>query len=232
LVYSILAVIIQRRSSWPSFTFVPVTSDWQHCCYYHSGRYCYIVHVSLILGLPIGYYALCYWLRLSAKLTAALFIMLWAAQCPSGWVDTEREDAWRGYPAGGKDVYGVETETFAVNLYPTLSAEEQRFIDTMRSRSCALRWMSGRFNTKRQKSCLLKRVWKFIKDNGFWFNYSKRIWALGVHPLTCPKSGTSKLFSFTPTAAVSSVCTQLHLGLASCFMHYGTEAQNSAGYPA
>ena len=110
---------------------------------------------------------------------------------------------------------------------PTLTAEEQAFIDGPTERLCA---MVDEWRLSQELNDLPPEVWQFIKDSGFLgMIIPKQYGGLGFSALA-HSSVIMKLATRTPTACVS-VMVPNSLGPAELLLHYGTEAQKSHYLP-
>ncbi|HZP86445.1 MAG TPA: acyl-CoA dehydrogenase [Burkholderiales bacterium] len=110
---------------------------------------------------------------------------------------------------------------------PTLTAEEQAFLDGPVERLCA---MVDEWKVSQELNDLPPHVWQFIKDNGFLgMIIPKQYGGLGFSALAHSEV-VMKLASRSPTACVS-VMVPNSLGPAELLLHYGTQAQKDYYLP-
>lgn len=184
---------------------------------------------SLILGLPMA--LLCLVLLITpirqALITKPVYNALGGAM-PS-MSDTEREALDAGTSWWEKELFmgAPNWETFASYPYPTLSAEEQRFIDNEVEELCA---MLDEWKIQHEEKELSPKAWKFIKDNGFLGLIIPKEYGGLAFTSYAQSRVMSKIASRSPTAAVSSMVPN-SLGPGELLMHYGTEAQKQRWLP-
>lgn len=184
---------------------------------------------SLLLGIPI---ILASVIVLIAPLRDALvsrpaFNILSKAM-PSMSI-TEREALEAGTSWWEKELFmgAPDWEKFDQYPYPTLSAEEQAFLDHEVQQLCS---MLDEWQIHHQEKDLPPEVWQFIKDNGF----------LG---LIIPKSFGGKQFTpFAQSRIMSKIASRSLTTAVSCMvpnslgpgellLHYGTEEQKQRYLP-
>src|SRR5512134_2942565 len=110
---------------------------------------------------------------------------------------------------------------------PTLSAEEQAFIDGPVEELCR---MVDEWQVNSELNDLPPDVWQFIKDQGFLGMIIPRQYGGKGFSALAHSQVVMKLASRTPTACVS-VMVPNSLGPAELLLHYGTEAQKSYYLP-
>ncbi|WP_201586557.1 acyl-CoA dehydrogenase [Psychrobacter jeotgali] len=184
---------------------------------------------SLILGVPIA--LLCLVLLITpmrqALITKPVYKALGGAM-PS-MSDTEREALDAGTSWWEKELFmgAPNWETFANYPYPTLSEEEQSFIDNEVEELCA---MIDEWEVHTEYKDLSPQAWQFIKDNGFLGLIIPKEYG-GLDFSSYAQSRVmSKIASRSPTAAVSCMVPN-SLGPGELLMHYGTDEQKQRWLP-
>lgn len=116
-------------------------------------------------------------------------------------------------------------DTFADYPYPQLSEEEQSFIDNEVEQLCT---MLDEWKIHHEEKDLSPKAWQFIKDKGILGLIIPKEYG-GLQFTSYAQSRVmSKIASRSPTAAVSCMVPN-SLGPGELLMHYGTDAQKSAG---
>ncbi|WP_151714853.1 acyl-CoA dehydrogenase [Acinetobacter sp. TUM15071] len=184
---------------------------------------------SLLLGLPI---ILASVIVLIAPLRDALvsrpaFNILSKAM-PSMSI-TEREALEAGTSWWEKELFmGVpDWEKFDQYPYPTLSAEEQAFLDHEVQQLCS---MLDEWQIHHQEKDLPPEVWQFIKDNGFLGLIIPKSFGGKQFTPFAQSRIMSKIASRSLTAAVSCMVPN-SLGPGELLLHYGTEEQKQRYLP-
>ena len=184
---------------------------------------------SLILGVPIA--IVCLILLLTplrqALITKPVYKALGGAM-PS-MSDTEREALDAGTSWWEKELFmgAPDWETFASYPYPTLSAEEQSFIDNEVETLCS---MLDEWQIHHQDKDLPPQAWQYIKDNGFLGLIIPKSYGGREFTSYAQSRVMSKIASRSLTAAVSCMVPN-SLGPGELLMHYGTEAQKDHWLP-
>jgi len=184
---------------------------------------------SLLLGIPI---ILASVIVLIAPLRDALvsrpaFNILSKAM-PSMSI-TEREALEAGTSWWEKELFmgAPDWEKFDQYPYPTLSAEEQAFLDHEVQQLCS---MLDEWQIHHQEKDLPPEVWQFIKDNGFLgLIITKSFGGKQFTPFAQSRI-MSKIASRSLTAAVSCMVPN-SLGPGELLLHYGTEEQKQRYLP-
>ncbi|WP_131667868.1 acyl-CoA dehydrogenase [Psychrobacter pygoscelis] len=184
---------------------------------------------SLILGVPIA--LLCLVLLLTplrqALITKPVYKALGGAM-PS-MSDTEREALDAGTSWWEKELFmgAPDWDTFASYPYPTLSDEEQSFIDNEVETLCK---MLDEWQIHHEDKDLSPEAWQYIKDNGFLGLIIPKSYGGREFTSYAQSRVMSKIASRSLTAAVSCMVPN-SLGPGELLMHYGTEAQKDRWLP-
>lgn len=184
---------------------------------------------SLILGLPIA--LMCLVLLIAplrqALITKPVYKALGAAM-PS-MSDTEREALDAGTSWWEKELFmgTPDWDTFASYPYPTLSEEEQSFIDNEVETLCS---MLDEWQIHHKDKDLPPEAWQYIKDNGFLGLIIPKSYGGREFTSYAQSRVMSKIASRSLTAAVSCMVPN-SLGPGELLMHYGTEAQKDRWLP-
>lgn len=184
---------------------------------------------SLILGIPIA--LVCLVLLLAplrqALITKPVYKALGGAM-PS-MSDTEREALDAGTSWWEKELFmgAPDWDTFASYPYPTLSAEEQSFIDNEVETLCS---MLDEWQIHHKDKDLPPEAWQYIKDNGFLGLIIPKSYGGREFTSYAQSRVMSKIASRSLTAAVSCMVPN-SLGPGELLMHYGTEAQKDRWLP-
>ena len=104
---------------------------------------------------------------------------------------------------------------------PTLSAEEQSFVDNETDQLCA---MIDDWDVTHVRQDLPRQVWKFIKDKGFFGMIIPKEYGGLQFSALAHSAVVTKLASRSATAAVT-VMVPNSLGPAELLLHYGTKEQ-------
>lgn len=184
---------------------------------------------SLLMGIPIA--LLCLVLLVTplrqSLITKRVYKTLGGAM-PS-MSDTEREALDAGTSWWEKELFmgAPNWDTFANYPYPTLSAEEQSFIDNEVETLCA---MLDEWKIQHEDKELSPEAWRFIKSNGFLGLIIPKEFG-GLEFSSYAQSRVmSKIASRSPTAAVTCMVPN-SLGPGELLMHYGTDAQKQRWLP-
>ncbi|MCH7338355.1 acyl-CoA dehydrogenase [Acinetobacter higginsii] len=184
---------------------------------------------SLLLGIPI---ILASVIVLIAPLRDALvsrpaFNILSKAM-PSMSI-TEREALEAGTSWWEKELFmgAPDWEKFDQYPYPTLSAEEQAFLDHEVQQLCS---MLDEWQIHHQEKDLPPEVWQFIKDNGFLGLIIPKSFGGKQFTPFAQSRIMSKIASRSLTAAVSCMVPN-SLGPGELLLHYGTEEQKQRYLP-
>ncbi|ENX17822.1 hypothetical protein F895_00545 [Acinetobacter sp. CIP 64.2] len=184
---------------------------------------------SLLLGLPI---ILASVIVLIAPLRDALvsrpaFNILSKAM-PS-MSTTEREALEAGTSWWEKELFmgAPDWEKFDQYPYPTLSTEEQAFLDNEVQQLCS---MLDEWQIHHQEKDLPPEVWQFIKDKGFLGLIIPKSFGGKQFTPFAQSRIMSKIASRSLTAAVSCMVPN-SLGPGELLLHYGTEEQKQRYLP-
>ncbi|ENX42920.1 acyl-CoA dehydrogenase [Acinetobacter sp. NIPH 2100] len=184
---------------------------------------------SLLLGVPI---ILASVIVLIAPLRDALvsrpaFNILSKAM-PSMSI-TEREALEAGTSWWEKELFmgAPDWEKFDQYPYPTLSTEEQAFLDNEVQQLCS---MLDEWQIHHQEKDLPPQVWQFIKDNGFLGLIIPKSFGGKQFTPFAQSRIMSKIASRSLTAAVSCMVPN-SLGPGELLLHYGTEEQKQRYLP-
>ncbi|MCH7313777.1 acyl-CoA dehydrogenase [Acinetobacter sp. ANC 3882] len=184
---------------------------------------------SLLLGVPI---ILASVIVLIAPLRDALvsrpaFNILSKAM-PSMSI-TEREALEAGTSWWEKELFmgAPDWEKFDQYPYPTLSTEEQAFLDNEVQQLCS---MLDEWQIHHQEKDLPPEVWQFIKDNGFLGLIIPKSFGGKQFTPFAQSRIMSKIASRSLTAAVSCMVPN-SLGPGELLLHYGTEEQKQRYLP-
>ena len=189
----------------------------------------FITPWSLLLGIPIILVSV---IVLIAPLRDALvsrpaFNILSKAM-PSMSI-TEREALEAGTSWWEKELFmgAPDWEKFDQYPYPTLSAEEQAFLDHEVQQLCS---MLDEWQIHHQEKDLPPEVWQFIKDNGFLGLIIPKSFGGKQFTPFAQSRIMSKIASRSLTAAVSCMVPN-SLGPGELLLHYGTEEQKQRYLP-
>ncbi|ENX34723.1 hypothetical protein F889_02012 [Acinetobacter colistiniresistens] len=184
---------------------------------------------SLLLGVPI---ILASVIILIAPLRDALvsrpaFNILSKAM-PS-MSTTEREALEAGTSWWEKELFmgAPDWEKFDQYPYPTLSTEEQAFLDNEVQQLCS---MLDEWQIHHQEKDLPPEVWQFIKDHGFLGLIIPKSFGGKQFTPFAQSRIMSKIASRSLTAAVSCMVPN-SLGPGELLLHYGTEEQKQRYLP-
>ncbi|WP_227429986.1 acyl-CoA dehydrogenase [Psychrobacter sp. I-STPA6b] len=178
---------------------------------------------SLLLGLPLILASLVVLIAplRQALITKPVYNMLGNAM-PS-MSDTEREALDAGTSWWEKELFmgAPNWNTFASYPYPTLSAEEQSFIDNEVETLCG---MLDEWQIHHHDKDLSPQAWQYIKDNGFLGLIIPKEYGGRDFSSYAQSRIMSKIASRSLTAAVTCMVPN-SLGPGELLMHYGTQEQ-------
>ena len=184
---------------------------------------------SLLLGIPM--LLLCLVILIEpirqALITKPVYKALGGAM-PS-MSDTEREALDAGTSWWEKELFmgNPDWDTFASYPYPTLSAEEQSFLDNEVETLCG---MLDEWQIHHEDKDLSPEAWQYIKDNGFLGLIIPKSYGGREFTSYAQSRVMSKIASRSLTAAVSCMVPN-SLGPGELLMHYGTQAQKDQWLP-
>ncbi|MCH4247394.1 MAG: acyl-CoA dehydrogenase [Acinetobacter populi] len=184
---------------------------------------------SLILGLPlivVGTVLLIAPLRM-AFYTRPAFNTL--ANAMPSMSKTEREALDAGTSWWEKDLFmgAPDWEKFEQYPYPTLSEEEQSFLDNEVEQLCQ---MLDEWQIHHELKDLPPEAWQFIKDKGFLGLIIPKEYGGKAFSSFAQSRIMSKIASRSLTAAVSCMVPN-SLGPGELLLHYGTEEQKDQYLP-
>ncbi|EOR06349.1 acyl-CoA dehydrogenase [Acinetobacter genomosp. 15BJ] len=184
---------------------------------------------SLLLGVPIilaSIVVLITPLR-DALISRPAFKLLSNAM-PSMSI-TEREALEAGTSWWEKELFmgAPDWQKFDQYPYPTLSTEEQAFLDNEVQQLCS---MLDEWQIHHQEKDLPPEVWQFIKDNGFLGLIIPKSFGGKQFTPFAQSRIMSKIASRSLTAAVSCMVPN-SLGPGELLLHYGTEEQKQRYLP-
>ncbi|PKF33814.1 acyl-CoA dehydrogenase [Acinetobacter proteolyticus] len=184
---------------------------------------------SLLLGVPIilaSIVVLITPLR-DALISRPAFKLLSNAM-PSMSI-TEREALEAGTSWWEKELFmgAPDWQKFDQYPYPTLSTEEQAFLDHEVQQLCS---MLDEWQIHHQEKDLPPEVWQFIKDNGFLGLIIPKSFGGKQFTPFAQSRIMSKIASRSLTAAVSCMVPN-SLGPGELLLHYGTEEQKQRYLP-
>ncbi len=142
---------------------------------------------------------------------------------------TEREALDAGTSWWEKELFmgAPDWEKFDQYPYPTLSTEEQAFLDNEVQQLCS---MLDEWQIHHQEKDLPPEVWQFIKDNGFLGLIIPKTFGGKQFTPFAQSRIMSKIASRSLTAAVSCMVPN-SLGPGELLLHYGTEEQKQRYLP-
>lgn len=142
---------------------------------------------------------------------------------------TEREALEAGTSWWEKELFmgAPDWEKFDQYPYPTLSIEEQSFLDNEVQQLCS---MLDEWKIHHQEKDLPPEVWQFIKDNGFLGLIIPKSFGGKQFTPFAQSRIMSKIASRSLTAAVSCMVPN-SLGPGELLLHYGTEEQKQRYLP-
>ena len=184
---------------------------------------------SLIIGLPLSLISLIILidpLRM-ALITKPAYKTL--ANAMPSMSTTEREALDAGTSWWEKELFmgAPDWEKFDAYPYPTLSTEEQSFLDNEVQQLCA---MLNEWEIHHHLKDLPPEVWQFIKDKGFLGLIIPKEYGGKAFSSFAQSRIMSKIASRSLTTAVSCMVPN-SLGPGELLLHYGTEAQKNRYLP-
>ncbi|WP_230658582.1 acyl-CoA dehydrogenase [Psychrobacter sp. I-STPA10] len=178
---------------------------------------------SLLLGLPLILASLVVLIAplRQSLITKPVYNML--ANAMPSMSDTEREALDAGTSWWEKELFmgAPNWDTFANYPYPTLSIEEQSFIDNEVETLCG---MLDEWQIHHHDKDLSPEAWQYIKDNGFLGLIIPKEYGGRDFSSYAQSRIMSKIASRSLTAAVTCMVPN-SLGPGELLMHYGTQAQ-------
>ncbi len=225
----LLALVFQILMLWAIFFYEASRTVGAIICILVAIAVAFVSPWSLILGIPLILIALIVLidpLRM-ALITQPAYKTL--ANAMPSMSTTEREALDAGTSWWEKELFmgAPDWKKFDAYPYPTLSADEQSFLDNEVEQLCG---MLNEWEIQHHLKDLPPDVWQFIKDKGFLGLIIPKEYGGKAFSSFAQSRIMSKIASRSLTTAVSCMVPN-SLGPGELLLHYGTEEQKNRYLP-